>query len=71
MPKPAGAGASLKGVDFANWAWTGKEMHQGSGNLLMGDGSVQQVTGFQLQADLLDSTNGLTTGTYPFYNFPN
>jgi prepilin-type N-terminal cleavage/methylation domain-containing protein/prepilin-type processing-associated H-X9-DG protein len=71
VPNPTGAGASLKGVGFANWAWTGKEMHQGSGNLLMGDGSVQQVTSLQLQADLLDSTNSLTIGTYPFYNFPN
>ena len=45
-------------------------MHVGVGNLLMGDGSVQQATSDGLQSALQASTNVTVTGLMPWYNFP-
>jgi prepilin-type N-terminal cleavage/methylation domain-containing protein len=51
-----------------NWAWTGTELHQKAGNLLMADASVQQVTVNGLRAMLLSGTN---TTVQPWFNFGN
>ncbi len=59
------AGALL---DYSRWSWSANDIHLGAGNLLLGDGSVQQATIADLQKDLLAATNGPTQ--YPFYNFP-
>jgi prepilin-type N-terminal cleavage/methylation domain-containing protein/prepilin-type processing-associated H-X9-DG protein len=48
------------------WAWTQSELHQKAGNLLMADGSVQQVTINKLRATLLSGTN---TTVQPWFNF--
>jgi hypothetical protein len=48
------------------WAWTGTELHQKAGNLLMADASVQQVTINGLRAALLSGTN---TTVQPWFNF--
>jgi prepilin-type N-terminal cleavage/methylation domain-containing protein len=48
------------------WAWTGTELHQKAGNLLMADASVQQVTINGLRALLLSGTN---TTVSPWFNF--
>jgi prepilin-type N-terminal cleavage/methylation domain-containing protein len=48
------------------WAWTGTELHQKAGNLLMADASVQQVTINGLRALLLSGTN---TTASPWFNF--
>jgi prepilin-type N-terminal cleavage/methylation domain-containing protein len=65
-----GAGNSVSGnssgVQWNNWAWTANDIHLGAGNLLLGDGSVQQATVNDLQNDLYNSTN---TVLDPFYNF--
>jgi prepilin-type N-terminal cleavage/methylation domain-containing protein len=49
------------------WAWTANDMHQKSGNIGMGDGSVQSVTVKSLQTALSNSTNGTSA---QFFNFP-
>jgi len=49
-----------------SWAWTGTELHQKAGNVLMADASVQQVTVNGLRALLLSGTN---TTVSPWFNF--
>jgi prepilin-type N-terminal cleavage/methylation domain-containing protein len=49
-----------------SWAWTGTELHQKAGNVLMADASVQQVTVNGLRALLLSGTN---TTVSPWLNF--
>jgi prepilin-type N-terminal cleavage/methylation domain-containing protein len=68
-------GGSLASVLVGNWGWTPKDMHQGNGNILLGDGSAQQLTLSDLPVALETATNALvsvsTTNTYyPYYNFP-
>jgi hypothetical protein len=74
------AAAALTGL-LATTAWTAKDLHQGNGNVLLGDGSGQQLTLGDLPAAFEAATNAVgyqvlaapavTTGTYlPFYNFP-
>ena len=59
-----------------NWGWTTKDLHQGSGNVLLGDGSGQQLTMSDLPTYLESATNAVGTqiigGTtyFPWYNFP-
>ena len=63
-----------------NLAWTAKDLHQGAGNVLLGDGSAQQLTMSDLPSYWESATNAVSpqvitgasyTGTfYPFYNFP-
>jgi prepilin-type N-terminal cleavage/methylation domain-containing protein len=69
-----GAG-TLASVAVGHWGWTAKDIHQGNGNVLLGDGSGQQLTLSDLPAALESATNALvqvsSTNTYwPFYNFP-
>ena len=49
------------------WSWTQNEMHQKSGNLVMGDGSVQSVSVGGLHSTLQNSTN---TTSLQYFNFP-
>ena len=70
-PSTAGSYVSLVNVTFANWAWTDREVHQSMGNVLLSDGSGQQAGSLQLQTYMTDSTNGVSVGTSPYYNFPN
>ncbi len=49
-----------------NWAWTQTKLHQGSGNLLLADGSVQSASQGGLRNYLYSGTN---TVAAPVYNF--
>jgi prepilin-type N-terminal cleavage/methylation domain-containing protein/prepilin-type processing-associated H-X9-DG protein len=49
------------------WSWTQNDLHQGRGNLLLGDGSVQQSTVSGLHTYLQNSTN---TVVNPAFSFP-
>jgi prepilin-type N-terminal cleavage/methylation domain-containing protein len=51
----------------AYWSWTEKEMHAKSGNIVLGDGSVQSVTCSGLHTAMMNSTNSTAT---QYYNFP-
>jgi prepilin-type N-terminal cleavage/methylation domain-containing protein len=63
-----GGGTPTASVAIGNWAWTSGDMHQKNGNILLGDGSVQQVSINGLQSALQAATN--STGTlYLDYNF--
>jgi len=48
------------------WAWTANDLHQKTGNLILGDGSVQSATIVGLKTYLLNGTN---TVPQPYYNF--
>jgi len=61
-----GLGYSPKGVDWPNYAWSANDTHLGNGNLLLGDGHVQQATVYDLQQNLENATNSLIN---PYYNF--
>ena len=50
------------------WAWTTGELHGGSGNIQMADGSVQSATVSGLRTYLQNGTN---TVPYPAFNFFN
>jgi prepilin-type N-terminal cleavage/methylation domain-containing protein len=49
------------------WAWTQNDFHGKAGNLLIADGSVQQVTVSGLHTALANSTNTVPT---PVFNYP-
>jgi len=51
-----------------SWAWTANDFHAKTGNLLMGDASVQNATITGLKGYLLNGTN---TVPAPAYNFMN
>jgi prepilin-type N-terminal cleavage/methylation domain-containing protein/prepilin-type processing-associated H-X9-DG protein len=51
---------------ISTWAWTQGELHQGSGNLQMADGSVQSATVNGLRTYLQNGTN---TVAGPVFNF--
>ncbi|MGA2801923.1 MAG: prepilin-type N-terminal cleavage/methylation domain-containing protein [Verrucomicrobiota bacterium] len=61
----------LKGVSFIKLGWNQSDLHQNNGNVLMGDGSVQQATTMQVQQYVLDSTNSVPLVQSPYYNTPN
>jgi prepilin-type N-terminal cleavage/methylation domain-containing protein len=48
------------------WAWTAGELHQGSGNIQMSDGSVQSATLQGLRTALINGTN---TVSAPWFNY--
>jgi len=62
--------------DLQYLAWTSKDLHQGGGNVLLGDGSGQQLTMSDLPTYFESATNSVspqviaTVTYYPFYNFP-
>ncbi|HZI31571.1 MAG TPA: hypothetical protein VFF11_04475 [Candidatus Binatia bacterium] len=49
------------------WSWTANEMHQKTGNLLLGDGSVQSVSISGLHDAMRNSTNSVSVQAW---NFP-
>jgi prepilin-type N-terminal cleavage/methylation domain-containing protein len=53
---------------LVNWAWTTADLHQKYGNILLGDGSVQQVSVNGLVSALEAATNN--AGSQLYYNFP-
>ena len=55
-------------VQYVNWAWTATDLHQGSGNIQLSDGSVQSVTIAGLKTALQNGTN---TVAAPVFNFLN
>ena len=60
----------LYGAPFDYWGWMKNVMHQGVGNLLMGDGSVQQTTSDGLRNAMSAATNVSATHRLPYYDFP-
>ena len=48
------------------WYWTTADLHQGSGNVQLSDGSVQSLTQNGLQTALINGTN---TVAQPWFNF--
>ena len=54
------------GIGANAWSWTGGDLHQGTGNLLFTDGSVQSVTISGLHLALQNATN---TVNGPCWNF--
>ena len=66
-PTPSFAAMQQLQPALANsWAWT-TDFHSKSGNLLLSDGSVQQVSINGLRTVLQNSTNSV--GSYQFFNF--
>lgn len=59
--------ATAWGTANGAWAWTQNDMHQKSGNIGLGDGSVQSVTIKGFQQALQNSTNNTAT---QYFNFP-
>lgn len=75
-PANAAVGSTAVAAAFLNgtawngttwWSWTQNEMHQKTGNILLGDGSVQSVTISGLHSSLQNSTNGTVN---QYFNFP-
>ena len=70
----SGAGNTLASI--ATLGWTAKDLHQGAGNVLLGDGSGQQLTLSDLPTYMESATNAVSpqiigaTTYYSFYNFP-
>jgi prepilin-type N-terminal cleavage/methylation domain-containing protein len=50
------------------WAWTQGELHQGSGNIQMSDGSVQSASVNGLRNYLMNGTNTVTGPAFNFFN---
>ena len=72
-PSGASGGASGAGVapsvTIANWIWTSGDLHLKNGNIILGDGSVQQETVNGLLNALASATNS-TANQSLSYNFP-
>jgi prepilin-type N-terminal cleavage/methylation domain-containing protein len=63
-----GGSGAPPSVTIVNWAWTTADLHQKYGNILLGDGSVQQVSVNGLVSALEAATNN--AGSVLYYNFP-
>ena len=50
------------------WGWTTTDLHQGNGNLLLADGSVQSASQGQLRTYLAQGTNTCAAPCFNFYN---
>jgi type II secretory pathway pseudopilin PulG len=59
-----GPGRVELALSQTNVSWDGKDLHRTQGNLLMGDGSVQQLSGPRLRQ--LVGTTGLATNVWIF-----
>jgi prepilin-type N-terminal cleavage/methylation domain-containing protein len=64
-----GNGGGVASVQIGYWAWTSGDLHLKNGNIMLGDGSVQQETVNGLQTALLAATNS-TANISLNYNFP-
>jgi prepilin-type processing-associated H-X9-DG protein len=58
--------STASGFGANNWAWTAYDLHQGTGNLLFADGSVQSTTISGLHLAMQNATN---TVNGPCWNF--
>ena len=56
-------------IGTAYWSWTANDLHLGSGNWLMTDGSVQQGSSSAFQQALQNGTNGAPFNP-PRFSFP-
>jgi prepilin-type N-terminal cleavage/methylation domain-containing protein len=65
---PAGGSGTSPSITMVDWAWTSADLHQKYGNILLGDGSVQQVSVNGLVDAMEAATNNV--GTYVYYNLP-
>jgi len=61
------AAAQKLTTSVGNWAWTAG-IHQGAGNILLGDGSVQQVSVSGLRSALSDCATNAVSGEF-YFNF--
>jgi prepilin-type processing-associated H-X9-DG protein len=50
-----------------DWGWTQADLHQGNGNLLLADGSVQSASQGQLRVFLSQGTNTVAQPDFNFY----
>jgi prepilin-type N-terminal cleavage/methylation domain-containing protein len=64
------SGSANPSVTIADWAWTSGDLHLKNGNIMLGDGSVQQTTVNGLVSDLEAATNS-TANQSLSYDFPN
>jgi prepilin-type N-terminal cleavage/methylation domain-containing protein len=64
----SGSGAAPS-VTIANWSWTSGDLHLKNGNIILGDGSVQQETVSGLLNALTSATNSTSIQNLS-YNFP-
>ena len=55
-------------ANLINWAWSKGDQHQASGNVLLADGSVQQVTVSGLRQQMQAGTNSVSNPVWNFYN---
>jgi prepilin-type N-terminal cleavage/methylation domain-containing protein len=62
-------GGGNPSVQIGYWAWTSGDLHLKNGNIMLGDGSVQQETVNGLQTALLAATNS-TANISLNYDFP-
>jgi prepilin-type N-terminal cleavage/methylation domain-containing protein len=60
---------STTAIGTAFWSWTANDLHQGSGNWLLTDGSAQQGSSSTFQQYLQAATNGAPQ-VPPRYDFP-
>jgi len=58
--------SSTAGAAGTFWSWTQNENHQKTGNILLGDGSVQSVTVSGLHTAMQNSTNTTTVQGWAF-----
>jgi prepilin-type N-terminal cleavage/methylation domain-containing protein len=63
-------GTQAPNVQIGYWAWTSGDLHLKNGNIMLGDGSVQQTTENGLISALEAATNS-TANTTLSYDFPN
>ncbi|MGD1087221.1 MAG: prepilin-type N-terminal cleavage/methylation domain-containing protein [Verrucomicrobiota bacterium] len=63
-----GSGTAPQNVSMIDWAWTTADLHEKYGNVLLGDGSVQQESVNGLVTALEAATNNASG--YLYYNFP-
>jgi len=64
-----GFGSLGTSPDISTWAWTGGDLHQKVGNILLGDGSAQQASVIGLYQALQAATNNLGSVNM-WFNFP-
>jgi prepilin-type N-terminal cleavage/methylation domain-containing protein len=63
-------GGVVPSVVIGDWAWTSGDLHLKNGNIMLGDGSVQQATVNGLVSALTSATNS-TANQSLSYDFPN
>jgi prepilin-type N-terminal cleavage/methylation domain-containing protein len=64
----SGSSGNTPNTPFGDWAWTSGDMHLKNGNVILGDGSVQQLSINALVTALVQATNS-TANQLLNYNF--